>query len=405
MKNSRVNFLLLNFGHFLDHYFMLVFASAAALTLSQDWNMSYAELIPYATPGFVAFAVFALPAGWIADKWSREGMMIIFFIGIGCASILAAFSSTPLELAGSLFLVGAFAAIYHPVGLSLVIQNRDKTGMALAINSVFGNLGVASAALITGFLIDQLSWKAAFYGPGFLSIILGLVFWKLTYQSAQTLQDKVKKQPATEQDYCPQKSWRKIMAIILFTTAIGGLVFQSTTFGLPKIFDEKLLFSDNTASDIGALVFIVFSLAAVAQLIVGYLIDRIVVRYIFMSIAAIQIISFALMPQLNGWSALFASMIFMLAVFGQIPINDVLIGRIARGTWRSRIFALRYLVSFSVTAIAIPFISWIYGSWGFDLLFVLLSFAASFVFLAVMLLPKRIGAEQIELEEQLSVKD
>ena len=66
-----------------------------------------------------------------------------------------------------------FAAIYHPVGLAMVVQGRDKTGMPLAINGVFGNLGVASAALLTGFLIDSAGWRSAFYLPGLVSILLG----------------------------------------------------------------------------------------------------------------------------------------------------------------------------------------------------------------------------------------
>ena len=62
----------------LDHLLMLVFATVAALRLSGEWGMSYAALIPYATPGFVAFGLCAIPAGWLADRWSREGMLVIF---------------------------------------------------------------------------------------------------------------------------------------------------------------------------------------------------------------------------------------------------------------------------------------------------------------------------------------
>ena len=71
---ERLHFLLLNVGHFLDHLFMLIFATVAALTLTREWGLGYADLLTYATPGFFAFGVFALPAGWLADKWSREGM-------------------------------------------------------------------------------------------------------------------------------------------------------------------------------------------------------------------------------------------------------------------------------------------------------------------------------------------
>ena len=121
MTKAKLHFLLLNLGHFLDHLVMLVFATVAALVLRFDWGIPYSELIAYATPGFIAFGIFSLPAGWLADRWSREGMMAIFFLGIGVFSIACAFARTPIEMAIGLFFVGMFAAIYHPVGLTLVV--------------------------------------------------------------------------------------------------------------------------------------------------------------------------------------------------------------------------------------------------------------------------------------------
>ena len=177
MQRNQVKFLYLNLGHFLDHLFMLVFASVAALRLNSEWGMSYAELIPYATPGFIAFGVCAILAGWLADKWSREGMIVIFFVGIGASSLLAGMANNPLQIAIGLTLIGIFAAIYHPVGLAMVVQGRARTGVPLAINGVFGNLGVASAALLTGFLIDSAGWRSAFYIPGVVSILLGFSYW------------------------------------------------------------------------------------------------------------------------------------------------------------------------------------------------------------------------------------
>ena len=99
MRHGRVRFMFLNAGHFLDHFFVLIFATAAALRLTIEWDISYAALIPYATPGFIAFGVCSIPAGWLADKWSREGMMVVFFIGIGASSVLAGLANTPVQIA------------------------------------------------------------------------------------------------------------------------------------------------------------------------------------------------------------------------------------------------------------------------------------------------------------------
>ena len=60
MSRDRMEFLFLNADHFLDHPFMLIFATVAAVRLADEWGMSYAALIPYATPAFIAFGVGAI---------------------------------------------------------------------------------------------------------------------------------------------------------------------------------------------------------------------------------------------------------------------------------------------------------------------------------------------------------
>ena len=391
MQRSQVNFLFLNVGHFLDHFFMLIFATAAALQLTTKWGMSYAALVPYATPGFVAFGICAIPAGWLADKWSREGMMVIFFIGIGASSVIAGMANSPWQIAASLTLIGMFAAIYHPVGLAMVIQGRHKTGVPLAINGVFGNMGVASAALLTGFLIDTSGWRSAYFAPGVASILLGLLYLLFVRTQRQAEVEALGTAAASkrvESPSIPRNLLLRIFGIILFTTAVGGLIFQSTTFALPKVFDERLTDLAGTATMIGWYAFLVFSVAAFAQLIVGHLVDNHSIRTVFACVAILQAAFLAIMAQLSGLAALIVAIAFMLAVFGQIPINDVLVGRIARSEWRSRAYALRYIVTFSVMASAVPLIAWIHGTWGFSMLFGLLAAAALSIFVAVLVLPK-----------------
>lgn len=390
MNRARVSFAFLNVGHFLDHLFMLVFASVVALRLTAEWNMTYAELIPYATPGFVAFGVCALLAGWLADKWSREGMMVIFFLGIGLSSVLAGMARSPLQMGIALTLVGVFAAIYHPVGLAMVVQGRKKIGIPLAVNGVFGNLGVACAALITGFLIDWTGWRSAFIVPGLASIGIGALY--LFFIRAEP-QGEDKNVATTPTDRPPQPTaipnsvLLRVFGVVFFTTAIGGLIFQSTTFSLPKVFEEELAGFAGSASQVGGYAFLVFALAAFAQLAVGHLVDNHPVRPVFFAVALLQVVFFFIMTNVSGLATLLIAIGFMLVVFGQIPINDVLIGRVARNEWRSRAYAVRYIVTFTVMASAVPFIAWVHGSWGFSRLFLLLGLAASLIFAAIFFLP------------------
>jgi MFS family permease len=386
---ENVHFLLLNIGHFLTHLFMLIFATAAALTLSREWAMSYGELIAFATPGFIAYAVFTLPAGWLADRWSREGMMAVFFLGIGAASAFTALAETPVQMAVGLSVIGMFAAIYHPVGIALVVHGRQRTGVPIAINGIFGNLGVAAAALITALFIDHADWRSAFVWPGLFSVAMGVAYlFVVAGRSVEAHESaKPESESGTTQMLFDRATVIRVLLIVFTTSSLGGLVFQSTTFTLPKVFDEQLGNLAVSASDVGWFAFLVLGIAAVGQLIVGYLVDRLPVRRIFMVVAVLQVSLFAMMPGLTGWQALVVAIAFMFAVFGQIPINDVLIGRVTHSAWRSRVYALRYMINFSIIASLVPLIAWVYSGWGFDTLFVLLAITASGILIAASLLP------------------
>lgn len=388
---NRIHFAFMCAGHLYGHLFMLVFSTVAALSLSKEWGMSYAEIIPYATPGFIALGVCAVPAGWLADKWNRKGMMVLFFIGIGLSSIFASSAETPFNMSIGLLAIGVFASIYHPVGISLVVQGRKATGVPLAVNGVFGNMGVASAALLTGFMIDHTGWHSAFVWPGVISVVTGIAYagflCVIKYSDTNKITGGAEKKKTSDEIFMNRRLVGRVFAIIFFSTAIGGLIFQSTTFALPKMFDERLSELAISATVVGWYSFIVFAFAAVGQLIVGYLLDRYPVRVVFALVAALQAVFFGIMPGLSGLSALVVAIAFMLMVFGQIPINDVLISRVTQSEWRSRAYAFRYIVTFTVSAFSIPFIAWIHSRWGFDRLFIVLSVAAIFIFVSVLLLP------------------
>ncbi|HAA93494.1 MAG TPA: MFS transporter, partial [Rhodospirillaceae bacterium] len=186
MNRDKTNFFFLNLGHFFDHFLILIFATVAvALAVDRqmdipgvttEWGLTYSEFIPFATAGFVAFGVFSIPAAWIADKWSRPGMIAVFFLGMGAATMLAALSQTPWHLAAAVFLIGMMGAIYHPVGLALVVQGKVNTGVPLAINGVFGNIGVAAAPLVTLILIEYYGWRTAFFIPGAICFVVGIAY-------------------------------------------------------------------------------------------------------------------------------------------------------------------------------------------------------------------------------------
>src|SRR5262245_55885974 len=111
----------INWAHAIDHYVILIFPTVV-IGLEAVYGRSYGELIALSTSSFVAFGVFSLPAGWLADRWSRRNMMALFYFGCGLSLAGAALAPNLIALAVALFALGIFAAIYHPVGTAMLIE-------------------------------------------------------------------------------------------------------------------------------------------------------------------------------------------------------------------------------------------------------------------------------------------
>ena len=393
---DRKHFFYLNLGHFLDHFFLLIFATAAALALIHDWGMSYGQLIPYSTAGFIAFGLFSLPSGWLADRWSREGMICVFFIGIGMASVGASSAQSPLGMAFWLFILGVFASIYHPVGLALIAKGGQKMGRDIAINGVWGNMGVGFAAFMTGLMIDYVGWRAAFWLPGLISIGIGVLYF-MDFRENILIKLKIGNASVTSEtsfmgnnDGQLRRLIIRVSIIIFFTTAVSAIIFQSTTFALPKVFDERLAMISDSASAIGFMALFVFAVASFAQLVVGQMLDRIGPKRVFLAVSSLQLIFFVMFGGQFGWTALFIATLFMLGAFGQIPINDYMIGKMAKSEFRASIYGVRFVVSFAVWAVVVPLISLVHQDYGFDILFYILAACALAIFVAASMLPKNL---------------
>src|SRR5258708_3792171 len=246
----------INLGHLLDHLVMLV-CPRVAMVSAREWSRPYSEMLPLALGGFIAFGAFAIPAGWLADHWSRYRMMAVFFFGIGVSLFLTGFAREPWQIAVGLTLTGTFAAIYHPVGIAMLVAAPKNLGMALGWNGLWGNLGLAFAALASGALMDLWSWRAAFFIPGLASVAAGALFLLLVPDPGP-----VPKRSRSIGLHLDARAMAQIFAVLLVATACGGVIFNATTAPMPKVFDERLRALTQTTLGIGALVAFVDSWAA-----------------------------------------------------------------------------------------------------------------------------------------------
>lgn len=376
--------LLLNIGHALDHLFLLIFATAVGAIAADFGFANWEDLMPYSVGAFFLFGLGSVPSGRLGDLWGRRQMMLVFFFGLGGAALLTAFAQSPWQLAFTLALLGAFASIYHPVGIPMLVQWSRRPGAVIGINGLAGNLGVAGAALLTGFLVQWWGWRAAFVVPGLFSIACGIAFFLLCPPQGPAPARSRK----SVQNPLSRNELARALVVMTAAAITGSLLFNFTTNGNTQFLIERFQGVVNNPATVGLLLAAIYALASGAQVVVGHLIDKVPLRRLYFYIVIAQIPFLLLAAQASGWWVFFALMGAMICIFGAIPFTDAMIVKYVDDSVRSRVAGMRLAVSFGVSSLAVWLLGPVVKTAGFTTLFVTMSVIAACTAAIVMLLPK-----------------
>jgi len=358
-RRQAIGFM--NWAHAIDHFVILIYPTVV-IELQAAYGESYSTLIALATASFVAFGLFSLPAGWLGDRWSRRDLMVIFYAGCGLSLVAAAFAPSLVWLGVALFALGMFAAIYHPVGTAVILENATQRGRTMAFNGVCGNIGVSLAAGITAALTAAFSWRGAFLVPGVICLATGAIyFWLVPNEASHT----VKRSASADVTLSPMTA-AAIFGLFMVVALSAGLVFNTISISLPKIVDERVGNGISLVM-VGGLTTAVFLCGAVAQLTVGRLVERFPLHILFAISAVMQFTGVVWAAYASGFSLLFALAFTMAAIYGQITLNDLVIARYTADAWRGRVYAVRYFLTFMVSGVAVSMVALLYGRGGFNL--------------------------------------
>lgn len=344
----RPDHLLLNIGHAIDHMFLLIFATAVT-SIAREFGLTrWEDLMPYSTAAFLFFGLGSLPAGKLGDQWGRRSMMLLFFFGIGVSAIIVSLTQSPLQLALALALLGCFASIYHPVGIPMLLKGSKRPGWTIGVNGLSGNLGVALAAVITGFLVKHVGWRMAFALPGVISIGCGVLFAMLAREDATP----PAKRQATQAEM-PKGVLAKVFLIMTLASTSGSLLFNFSTNGNYELLHERFAAISQDPARLGLMLAAVYAVASLAQLVVGRLIDRVPLKPLYLGVLALQAPFLALAAQADQWLLYVAQILFMIAIFGSIPFTDAIIVRYVDDRMRSRVTGMRLAVSLGASSAAV----------------------------------------------------
>ena len=383
LQPRTATMLFMNVGHTYAHLFLLLYPTAV-LAMGNEFPGTYGERLSLSIFSFAALAIGTLPAGWLGDRWSRRAMMGVFFIGIGTSSILAGLAEGKVGMAVGLALIGLFSSIYHPVGTAVVAENARRLGKAIGVNGVFGNLGVALAAIVAGALSDLISWRAAFIVPGVLATATGVAYVLYSRGGAGA--------PVGSAAHSVKGITHGIRVKVFAVVAIGamcsGMTFNALTVALPKVFEERLAELAATTTEVGAWVFVVIACAAAGQIVVGHLLDRYPLKTVYAGTLFFQVALLLLAATATGAPMLAISFVMMFLVLGETPIRDTLVARFTSVEWRARVYAVKAVLSLGVAVAAVPLVAGVHeGTGGFLWLFLVLAAFATMTMVSALILP------------------
>ena len=345
-----------NAAHFLVHYMVLIFPTAV-IGMSGEFGRTYGEMIPLATLTMLAFGLLSLPVGLLVNLVGAQRLLALYFLLIGLATVSVAFADTYPSLAVTLLALGAAAAMYHPVGLTLVASVSHRLGRDLAVNGVWGNLGSALAALITAALTQAFGWRLAFIIPGVLAVGFGIAY--LVAHGPGGVADKANPPPRAAETVPVARPYHALASVIAAILA-GGITYNIVTVALPKMVEE-FLGPGQPLWAAGALTTLIFVCGAIMQLAAGRLIDRYTLTVLFVVLSALQLCGLLMAWVFAGPLVLVGLAITMAAIYGQVVVDDAIVARFVPGKRRGVAYGASYALGFAASALAIPLMGYLHA--------------------------------------------
>ena len=329
-------------AHFMHHVLVSLYLTLV-LTLTTEWKMSYSDLIALWTVGSLMVGLGAPLAGWLGDRWGESRVMALTFFGLGGAAILCGLAQGPLAMQLSLAVLGAFGALYHPVGNAWVVKHAVERGKAIALAGIFGSFGVAAGPVVAGALNDAIDWRWAFILPGLVTAGFGVALLTLMVQGRIPERDRDATETALETHTARDR--RNVIALLALTMTLTLIATTAFMTALPKLVEDLNLVSREGLIGVGLLVGAIYLAASGAQFLGGHFADRGAARRTYILLFAILAVAFAAAAVTGNWLILPLAITVMFLFEAIAPIETVFVARFAPAARRGLFFGMRYAIS------------------------------------------------------------
>jgi EmrB/QacA subfamily drug resistance transporter len=179
--------------------------------IQKDFSASMSDLQWLIDIYILFLTVPILVAGSLSDRYGRKKLFNIGLVGFTLASVVCAASTDFNQLIFARIFQGIFGAIMLPGSLAILNATfpPEERGKTVGTWSAFTPLATAIGPLLGGWLVDNVSWRAAFY----LNLPIGLIALFLSVRFIPKNKSKVVPE---------RQDW---LGAGLVTAGLGSLIF------------------------------------------------------------------------------------------------------------------------------------------------------------------------------------
>ncbi len=310
------------------------------------------------------FGVFALLAGWMADRYGAKRLLLVYLFGCSLAAMLIGLTPQLTILYLGMFLLGVFASIYHPAGVGLISHHTtpENRPMALGYHGIFGSAGIAcgpflaGAVLHAGDLLDiEVTWRHYYFVLAVPGVLLAmLLMWRL----AHTRPNVTAGEPSTNSlpDADDEAHWPSYFTLIL-TSGIAGFVYAAILNFLPRYLgDSGLSLADIPQRSLrnylagGVLLLGVIGQYSAGRLARPWTLEPLMAMAFFASAPCVLWMAYA-----EGTTRIVAAALFSPLFFMHQPLYNSLVAKYVPRRRRSLCYGLSFTLGFGVGSFGASF--------------------------------------------------
>jgi MFS family permease len=350
-EHERNVLLVTGVAHAATHFAELTYPTLAVV-LAHETGTPLPQVLSWSFAGYLLFGVGALPAGLLADHFGARRMLLGSLAGMSVGLVLAGLAAPGLPLAASLAVMGLAASAYHPAGMGLISRAIRARGRALAINGIYGNVGIALTPVVTAALAERLGWRGALLVSGTVLAALTLVCARLPLA-----------EPAAAGPVAPsvRSAGRRALPLIVLCVAamLGGISYRGNTLVQPSYFAAEVSFMD-----FGAATSLVYLVGILGQYAGGVAADRWNLSWAYLAFQAASLPALLLIGVMNELPLLGVASVFVFFSLGMQPIENSLFAQLTPDRWRSTGYGLKFVLTFGVGSLAVWLVRWAEVTYG-----------------------------------------